>query len=520
MALATQCPFCQTVFRVAGDQLKLRGGLVRCGKCNEVFDGGSHLYPPAPGAWPTLPTLPTLPTPASTAAPASPAFSAIAAARANAAAPHYGEPPAPALPDAATLADIEAAWDLPPSDEIDAPDQGGNKADADAEAGAALMIEDDDVPELLEMPDAGAATEAGAASGEGNQDRASDNRNRPFAGLPLQPSAAPHDTLDPRNTGTGIRYRTPPAPSTPTSHQPTEVDFDSGFRIGADETDPETEASAFPDTSNASGASEASGTAWEQGHDIASDDQRFIEDDPADDRREPGTGADPEVDSRTSAAAVFDASAEDGNLGYQPVEADYMVHQLGFVQQAQRQERWRRIRRVALIAASIVLLLGAIMQGIYIGRNRIAAAIPSTRPLLEAACVRLQCSVGLQRQIDQLSIEANDLQASAPGQPALTLQLLLRNRSDMAQVWPHIELTLNDNDEKPLIRKVFAPDDYLRATLGAASASASASATTNVAAWSILRDKGMAPNSEQPVKLSFVLPQAIASGYRVYLFYP
>ena len=75
MALATQCPFCQTTFRVAQDQLKLRGGLVRCGSCKEVFNGNEHLVSPdiaqqlvaapaaatptehraAPTAWPTLP---------------------------------------------------------------------------------------------------------------------------------------------------------------------------------------------------------------------------------------------------------------------------------------------------------------------------------------------------------------------------------------------------------------------------------------------------------------------------------
>jgi len=46
MALATQCPFCQTTFRVAQDQLKLRGGLVRCGSCKEVFNGNEHLVSP------------------------------------------------------------------------------------------------------------------------------------------------------------------------------------------------------------------------------------------------------------------------------------------------------------------------------------------------------------------------------------------------------------------------------------------------------------------------------------------
>src|ERR1700752_2558535 len=43
MALATQCPHCQTIFRVAADQLKLRGGIVRCGKCSSVFDGNATL---------------------------------------------------------------------------------------------------------------------------------------------------------------------------------------------------------------------------------------------------------------------------------------------------------------------------------------------------------------------------------------------------------------------------------------------------------------------------------------------
>lgn len=38
MALATRCPACGSVFRVVADQLKLRGGLVRCGQCSTVFD--------------------------------------------------------------------------------------------------------------------------------------------------------------------------------------------------------------------------------------------------------------------------------------------------------------------------------------------------------------------------------------------------------------------------------------------------------------------------------------------------
>ncbi|MES2050155.1 MAG: DUF3426 domain-containing protein [Pseudomonadota bacterium] len=53
MLLATQCPHCFTSFRVANDQLKLHAGLVRCGACQQTFNGIEHLL--APGAKPALP---------------------------------------------------------------------------------------------------------------------------------------------------------------------------------------------------------------------------------------------------------------------------------------------------------------------------------------------------------------------------------------------------------------------------------------------------------------------------------
>ena len=46
MALATRCPHCETIFRVASDQLKLRAGLVRCGTCKEIFNGIENLQHP------------------------------------------------------------------------------------------------------------------------------------------------------------------------------------------------------------------------------------------------------------------------------------------------------------------------------------------------------------------------------------------------------------------------------------------------------------------------------------------
>ena len=52
MSMVTSCPSCVTTFRVSHDQLKVRHGEVRCGKCDAVFD-----------AFKTLASLPDEPLP-------------------------------------------------------------------------------------------------------------------------------------------------------------------------------------------------------------------------------------------------------------------------------------------------------------------------------------------------------------------------------------------------------------------------------------------------------------------------
>ena len=76
----------------------------------------------------------------------------------------------------------------------------------------------------------------------------------------------------------------------------------------------------------------------------------------------------------------------------------------------------------------------------------------------------------------------------------------MSNRGTSAQAWPHIELTLNNDDEKAVVRRVFRPRDYL--------------------ADPAQVDRGIGPESEQQIKLNFELKDALVSGYRIYLFYP
>ena len=101
-------------------------------------------------------------------------------------------------------------------------------------------------------------------------------------------------------------------------------------------------------------------------------------------------------------------------------------------------------------------------------------------------------------QLDALSIEQGELQTMADN--IFSFSTSLRNQSPTAQSWPHIELILNDGADKPVLRRVFAPRDYLPPGADATS--------------------GFLPRSEQPVKLYFELSRVKASGYHIAVFYP
>ncbi len=66
--MLTRCPACATSFRVTPEQLKLRAGKVRCGKCQTVFNAiDSLLESPVPGTA-AEPISPPAPQPAASAA--------------------------------------------------------------------------------------------------------------------------------------------------------------------------------------------------------------------------------------------------------------------------------------------------------------------------------------------------------------------------------------------------------------------------------------------------------------------
>jgi len=169
-----------------------------------------------------------------------------------------------------------------------------------------------------------------------------------------------------------------------------------------------------------------------------------------------------------------------------------------FVRSTRQREASSKTRRIALAVGSVLLLIALVVQAAVSFRDVLAARHPGLRPALVSTCALLGCSVNLPARPEQLVIETGEL--ITLGGNAYTFSTVLRNQGDMALAWPSLELTLNDLDDKPLVRRVFAPRDY---------AGAAAAAPT-----------GFAARGEQQVRIHFRLEGAEPSGYHIAVFYP
>jgi len=400
MALATQCPHCLTIFRVASDQLKLRGGLVRCGSCRQVFNGNEFLvepsiadghYQPMPGSHAQASEPPPVtPSVAPTLAPSSPTTTPAPSARAVDSVP---PPHSPQEQESAVPAPVRAA--IP------------------------VIAE----PKVFRSP---------ASPGY-----------IPDLGAPLKPAPTLASAAVPQDAPTATATDTDTADSSSGIGHAT--DLDDGFSL-----DPL----------------------------------------PATDRQPPAEEVDPQVGPGT----------DDEDSGASEDQTDRDADEPAFVRHAQRKARISHIMKTVMMILAGVMVPVLLLQSLYYWRNPLAVAVPQVRPMLNGMCVALHCTVGLPAEIERLSLESNELQVVPPNQNVYALTVVMRNRGSSAQAWPYIELTLNNDDEKAVVRRVFRPRDYLNDAR--------------------LADGGIAAESEQQIKLNFELKDALVSGYRIYLFYP
>jgi predicted Zn finger-like uncharacterized protein len=151
---------------------------------------------------------------------------------------------------------------------------------------------------------------------------------------------------------------------------------------------------------------------------------------------------------------------------------------------------------VALGVLFAILLAG---QAALFYRVELAIQYPQLLTYLAGTCAQIGCDMPLPRHIEQVGIEASDLNPDSPRKGRLHLSATLKNRADFAQEYPHLELTLTDTQDQPLVRRAFAPAEYLTTASPPAAFAARAEAT---------------------VALNIDASSVPASGYRLYVFYP
>lgn len=223
----------------------------------------------------------------------------------------------------------------------------------------------------------------------------------------------------------------------------------------------------------------------------------------ASDRVEPDFGFDAAVAPATAPASAVDAAvltADAPTAGAPPSgttddPAPALQPAPSFVLQAERAARWRRPGvRLALGLASLLAALGLAAQVTYSLRDRIAAASPAARPLLQQACAAIGCRIGEYRQIDALSMESSAL-VRVDGAPVYRLAVTLRNRAAVEVAAPALDLALTDAQGQPIARRVLQMSDLN------------------------LPLRSLKPGSELPIQVPLGIGGAV-SGYTVEIFYP
>ena len=159
-------------------------------------------------------------------------------------------------------------------------------------------------------------------------------------------------------------------------------------------------------------------------------------------------------------------------------------------------------RRATVIWGLLALLAAAALaaQGVHRYRSDIAALFPGARDALSSGCRIAGCQLTLPRRASEMNIESSDLQADTRREGVIVLNALLKNRGSTTQEYPSLELSLTDEGDRPVLRRVLSPRDYLDA--GRAL------------------EQGIAAGAEVPLRVYIDTGRSRATGYRLYLFYP
>ncbi|MCO5101498.1 MAG: DUF3426 domain-containing protein [Burkholderiaceae bacterium] len=402
MALATTCPQCKTSFRVVPDQLKLRRGFVRCGRCHNVFAGIDHLR----------------------------YVDDAQLRRASGVDPR---------PRAAEAAEAELGFDAEAEHGLDVEAQQGFDTVAESGFDADAEAEHDSHDPLL------------AGYRDLRRDRATNEAEWIDVGPPALETFADGTLTDEAFTDEARSDEAPVAETVVEDEIPADPHFVN--RVAGD----------------------AGLVDYDGDVDLVA--REATREDALPPYVERYTGSPHEDDGADAESAI-----------------DYFS--------TRRARGFADRRGLASAALAIALAIALVLQWAVAERSAIAVRVPGVAPLLGAALAPFGLHIEAPHELDALTIESFELQASAAAD-VLELRALLRNRADHPVRWPSMQLTLTDPENRVLVRRALHPDDYL-AEAGA------------------VRTAGVPAHTEWPLRLALEASDLRAAGYdyRVQLFYP
>jgi predicted Zn finger-like uncharacterized protein len=409
--LTTRCPHCHAVFRIRPEQLSVRGGRVRCGKCQQAFSALEHLEEMAGDDVQTPETAQTpvavAPKPVVAPKPASPTV----AAHPPAAMPPKAVPPSVAAPK---VAPAPVATPAP----APAPRAKPNAADFIAKA---------PVPLASDWPE-----------------RSTGVAFPPIEQVPLFKPDGVDSVPDHAPASVSKVERSQPAADD-------EFSMDVSFDIGP-ESVPADDVDDMDFDFSALGEEEKPAPAASPAKPYQSEIGKAL----------CVAAYEPSQELDFGQTVMLEEPIEVTGLRNVNPDADSMFFEADQAPVARVRTEKRKPRAAWPWALGSVLLLG--LAGLFLSfifRVELARAAPDLRPHLESACALLGYSVPYPQDAELISLEGHSFNPETGSEGKFRLVVTLLNKAPHSQAWPHLELTVTDRFDIAVVRRVLTPAEWL-----------------------------------------------------------
>jgi len=122
------------------------------------------------------------------------------------------------------------------------------------------------------------------------------------------------------------------------------------------------------------------------------------------------------------------------------------------------------IAKVAWITIIVALLLVLLGQFAYLKRNDLAM-YPEVKPVIEGLCGQLNqfypCEITAARDVSAIELLERNVVSHPNAKNALLITSVIENNAKFDQPYPNLVLTFSDINQKIIARRKFKPDEYL-----------------------------------------------------------